>query len=75
MNDSLRLYPDPDARALRATIAEHHRLDAAQVFVGNGSDEVLAHACRALLDRGVPILFPDVTYSFYPVYCRLYGIA
>jgi histidinol-phosphate aminotransferase len=46
-----------------------------QVFVGNGSDEVLAHAFAALLKHDAPLLFPDITYSFYPVYCRLFGIA
>ena len=45
------------------------------MFVGNGSDEVLAHAFAALLKHDAPLLFPDITYSFYPVYCRLFGIA
>ena len=49
-------------------------MTADQVFVGNGSDEVLAHAFAALLKHEAPLLFPDVTYSFYPVYCRLFGI-
>lgn len=73
-DDSLRLYPDPDARALKQALAELHGLDTAQLFVGNGSDEVLAHAFFGLLDHGRPVLFPDVTYSFYPVYCGLYGL-
>ena len=47
---------------------------AANIFVGNGSDEVLAHTFQALLKHEAPLLFPDITYSFYPVYCRLYGI-
>ena len=72
--DSLRLYPDPDSARLKAAIAEFHGLIPAQVFVGNGSDEVLAHAFQALLKHDAPLLFPDITYSFYPVYCRLYGI-
>lgn len=71
----LRLYPDPEGRALREAIAARHGLDARQVFVGNGSDEVLAHAFLALLRHEGPLLFPDISYSFYPVYCRLYGIA
>jgi len=75
VGDSLRLYPDPDSERLRAAIAEYHGLDAANVFVGNGSDEVLAHAFQALLKHDTPILFPDISYSFYPVYCGLYGIA
>jgi histidinol-phosphate aminotransferase len=73
--DSLRLYPDPAADRLREAIAGFHGVSPDQVFVGNGSDEVLAHAFLALLKHDKPILFPDVTYSFYPVYCRLYGIA
>jgi len=73
--DTLRLYPDPNSDRLRAGIAAYHGLMADQVFVGNGSDEVLAHAFLALLDHELPILFPDITYSFYPVYCRLYEIA
>jgi len=73
--DSLRKYPDPTAHALRATIAQHHGLRVAQVFVGNGSDEVLAHAFQALLKHDKPIRFPDITYSFYPVYAQLYGVA
>lgn len=73
----LRLYPDPNADALKAAVARHfaaHGIAANQVFVGNGSDEVLAHAFLALLKHDRPIRFPDITYSFYPVYCGLYGI-
>ena len=74
---SLRLYPDPNADRLKHAIADHFAgfsLTTAQVFVGNGSDEVLAHAFMALLKHDRPILLPDITYSFYPVYCGLYGI-
>ena len=74
-NDGLRLYPDPQASALRAALAGYHQVRLEQVFVGNGSDEVLAHAFAALLKHDAPLLFPDITYSFYPVYCRLFGIA
>ena len=74
LNDTLRLYPDPNADRLKQTIAEHHGVKTSQVFVGNGSDEVLAHAFHALFQHGKPLLFPDVTYSVYPVYCGLYGI-
>ncbi|MFV3307350.1 histidinol-phosphate transaminase [Pseudomonas sp. NY15181] len=74
LNDTLRLYPDPNADRLKQTIAEYHGVKVSQVFVGNGSDEVLAHAFHALFQHGKPLLFPDVTYSFYPVYCGLYGI-
>lgn len=73
--DSLRLYPDPNSDKLREAIAGFHDVEANQVFVGNGSDEVLAHAFLALLKHDQPILFPDITYSFYPVYCGLYDIA
>ena len=73
--DTLRLYPDPQAHALRTALAKYHDVRPEQVFVGNGSDEVLAHAFVALLKHDAPLLFPDITYSFYPVYCRLFGIA
>jgi histidinol-phosphate aminotransferase len=73
-NDSLRLYPDPNADALKAALAAHHHVTPKQVFVGNGSDEVLAHAFMALLKHPGGLWFPDITYSFYPVYCGLYGI-
>src|SRR6201746_1589594 len=73
--DTLRLHPDPQATALRAALATYHQVQPEQVFVGNGSDEVLAHAFVALLKHDAPLLFPDITYSFYPVYCRLFGIA
>jgi histidinol-phosphate aminotransferase len=73
--DALRLYPDPDATELREAIAARHGVKAEQVFVGNGSDEVLAHAFVALLKQPKPLLFPDVTYSFYPVWAQLFGIA
>lgn len=77
--DTLRLYPDPTSLALREAIARHHGVTPDQVFVGNGSDEVLAHAFLALFKherdgQPLPLLFPDISYSFYPVYCGLYGI-
>ncbi len=72
--DTLRLYPDPDSGALRRSLADYHHVAADQVFVGNGSDEVLAHAFAGLLKHPLPLLFPDITYSFYPVYCGLFGI-
>jgi histidinol-phosphate aminotransferase len=73
--DALRLYPDPNADRLKEAIAESFRgIVPRQVFVGNGSDEVLAHVFLALLKHDRPVLFPDITYSFYPVYCGLYGI-
>jgi histidinol-phosphate aminotransferase len=74
LDDTLRLYPDPTAQQLRQTIATYYHLTPEQVFVGNGSDEVLAFVFQGLLAHGQPILFPDISYSFYPVYCQLYGI-
>lgn len=74
LNDSLRLYPDPNSDRLKQAVADYYGVSTAQVFVGNGSDEVLAHAFHGLFQHGQPLLFPDVTYSFYPVYCGLYGI-
>lgn len=73
-NDDLKLYPDPSSERLRSAIAAHHRVESDQVFVGNGSDEILAHTFQALLKHDGPLLFPDITYSFYPVYCGLYQI-
>ncbi len=72
--DSLKLYPDPTSAALRQAIAQACGVTVAQVFVGNGSDEVLAHTFQALLNHEGPLLYPDITYSFYPVYCGLYGV-
>src|SRR5690606_29687047 len=74
IGDTLRLYPDPNGERLKQAVAEYYGVQPAQVFVGNGSDEVLAHAFHGLFQHGKPLLFPDVTYSFYPVYCGLYGI-
>ncbi|WP_315136717.1 histidinol-phosphate transaminase [Achromobacter marplatensis] len=73
-DDTLKLYPDPSSDRLRQTIASTVGVQPGQVFVGNGSDEVLAHVFLALLKHERPLRFPDITYSFYPVYCGLYGI-
>ncbi len=70
----LQLYPDPESVALRTEIARQYGLQRDQVFVGNSSDEVLAHAFFALFQQAGPLVLPDVTYSFYQVYCGLYGI-
>ncbi|SFH75542.1 histidinol-phosphate aminotransferase [Collimonas sp. OK307] len=78
LGDNLRLYPNPDAEPLKLALAEQnaaHGITPAHVFVGNGSDEVLAHAFQALLQHEQAILFPDISYSFYPTYCGLYQIA
>ncbi|MDR6708823.1 MULTISPECIES: histidinol-phosphate transaminase [unclassified Novosphingobium] len=71
----LQLYPDPQSGALCDALAAYHGVPRDHVFVGNGSDEVLAHAFAALLRHDGPLLFPDITYSFYPTYCRLFDIA
>lgn len=74
VNDNLRLYPDPNSDRLKQAVADYYGVQTAQVFVGNGSDEVLAHAFHGLFQQSQPLLFPDISYSFYPVYCGLYGI-
>ncbi|MDR1788190.1 MAG: aminotransferase class I/II-fold pyridoxal phosphate-dependent enzyme [Treponema sp.] len=72
---TLRLYPDPECRALREAIAARFHVKAAQVFVGNGSDEVLAFAFGAFFgETGPAITFPDLTYGFYPVFAALWGV-
>jgi histidinol-phosphate aminotransferase len=71
---SLRLYPDPDSSELKEALSQALHVPQAHVFVGNGSDEILAHAFHGLLNHEQALLHPDITYSFYPVYCRLYGI-
>ena len=70
----LRLYPDPESTELCETIADAFSLKPEQVFVGNGSDEVLAHAFYSFFKRPEPLLYPDITYSFYPVYCQFFEI-
>lgn len=75
LGDNLRLYPDPNSDRLKQAVADYYGVQTAQVFVGNGSDEVLAHAFHGLFLHGQPLLFPDISYSFYPVYCGLYRIA
>jgi len=77
VNDSLRLYPDPECTVFREAIAAHCRVRPEQVFAGNGSDEILAFAFGAFFENSgaaKPILFPDITYSFYPVYARFWDI-
>lgn len=74
-NGDLRLYPDPTCEQLNRTIAEYYGLKESQVFTGNGSDEILAFAFVGLFDPAKPVRFPDITYSFYKVYAKLYGIS
>ena len=73
-NEDLRLYPDPTCGQLRRIIGQYYNLNMEEVFVGNGSDELLAFSFLAFFDPGRPILFPDITYSFYPVYSELFNI-
>ena len=72
--DALRRYPDATSRRLREALADYHGLDVSEVFVGNGSDEILALAFLAFFTDGRALRHPDPSYSFYPVYCGLYGI-
>lgn len=72
--DQLRLYPDPTIGLLVQELANHYQLDSNQVFVGVGSDDVLAVAFMTFFNSDKPVLFPDITYSFYPVWCDLYRI-
>ena len=74
VGDTLRLYPDPNSDLLKQAVARYYNVQPEQVFLGNGSDEVLAHIFHGLFQHGAPLLFPDISYSFYPVYCGLYGI-
>lgn len=74
-NDDLRFYPDPTSSELAQAIADTHGLTADHIFLGNSSDEVLAHAFNGLFRGKGTILFPDITYSFYVTYCMLYEIA
>ncbi len=74
LTDDLRLYPDPNSDLLKQAVATYYGVQTSHVFLGNGSDEVLAHVFNAFFQHGKPLLFPDISYSFYPVYCGLYGI-
>lgn len=72
--DRLRFYPQANATALKQAIADFYEVKAENVFVGNGSDDVLALAFQAFFNGDKPIAYPDITYSFYPVWCRLLGM-
>ncbi|MQA18856.1 histidinol-phosphate transaminase [Rugamonas rivuli] len=74
VGDQLRKYSDPGNAAVKDAVARRYGLAREQVFVGNSSDEVLAHTFQALLKHALPLLCPDISYSFYPTYCSLYGI-
>lgn len=73
-NQDLRLYPDPDGTGLREAVAGYYGLSAEQVFLGNGSDEILAFCFQAFFSPGEIIAFPDITYTFYPVYCDFFNV-
>lgn len=70
----LRFYPQANATALKQAIAEYYKVKTENVFVGNGSDDVLALTFQSFFNSDKPIAYPDITYSFYPVWCRLLGI-
>lgn len=72
--DALRLYPDPQSTGLKQALAGHYRVAPEQVSVANGSDEILGFAFQAFFRHDRPLLFPDITYGFYTVYCDLFGI-
>ncbi len=75
IREEIRLYPDPECWDLRKELAAYYKLQGTEeVFVGNGSDEVLAFSFMAFFKSSLPILFPEITYSFYPVYCSLFDI-
>ncbi|KEA62753.1 Histidinol-phosphate aminotransferase [Marinobacterium lacunae] len=72
--ERLRLYPDPDAGRLKDALASEYKLNREQIFVGNGSDEVLALAFMAFFRQTRPLLMPEISYSFYDVYANLFEI-
>lgn len=72
--DDLKLYPDPNSSELSKAIADYYKIDKKNVFVGVGSDDVLAMCFMAFFNSGKPVLFPDITYSFYPVWANLFGV-
>lgn len=72
---ALRLYPNANATELKQALADYYNVDVKNVFLGNGSDDVIAIAFQAFFNSDLPIVFPDLTYSFYPVWCSLFNIA
>lgn len=73
-NGTLRLYPDPNTDNLRDVVAKYYGIDKDEVFVGNGSDEVLAFSFMTFFSSEKKVLFPDITYSFYKVYAKLLNL-
>ncbi|MBN2803834.1 MAG: histidinol-phosphate transaminase [Deltaproteobacteria bacterium] len=75
LNEKLRLYPHPESEGIKVSAAKWLKRDKDEIFAGNGSDEVLAHLFKGFFtDKKSPLFFPDISYSFYPVYCGLYNI-
>ncbi|NLO48483.1 MAG: histidinol-phosphate transaminase [Clostridiales bacterium] len=74
LND-LRLYPDPNCTEIIEAVSEVYGVSTEKIFAGNGSDEILAMSFLAFYDPGRPVTFPDITYTFYPVYSELYGLS
>ena len=72
--EKLRFYPDANAYPLKQAIAKYYKVEAENVFLGNGSDDVIALCFQTFFNGDAPIAFPDITYSFYPVWCRLFNI-
>ena len=73
-SDRLRFYPNANSTELKEALAEYYNVDIENIFVGNGSDDVLAIAFQSFFNSDKPIVYPDLTYSFYPVWCDLFGI-
>ncbi len=72
--NKLRFYPSANSTKLKEAIAKYYKVDVSNVFIGNGSDDVLAVAFQSFFNSEKPIVYPDLTYSFYPVWCSLFGI-
>jgi len=70
----LKLYPDPEGTVLKEALAAYYRLEPGNIFIGNGSDEVLAFSFMAFFNPGDKVFFPDITYSFYVVYANIFGV-
>lgn len=73
-SSNLRFYPDANAYEFKSAVAEYYNVEIENVFLGNGSDDVIALAFQAFFNGKKPIAYPDITYSFYPVWCRLFNI-
>lgn len=73
-SSNLRFYPDANASEFKRAVAEYYNVETENVFLGNGSDDVIALAFQAFFNSEKPIVYPDITYSFYPVWCRLFNI-